>query len=292
MAVNSLEPPPRGINLFGVEWREWLAKLYRYVTENMSANYWLDEALGRWSNYSRTHKFGKSASVGTTFVPVCAGETYWTPTAATTLRAVSTDADDTSAGAGARTIVVQGLDANWALQTATITMAGTSDSSDTSESFIRVFRAWVATSGTYATASAASHQGEITIKTTAGTTVAKILTVDGLTTNGFGTGQTQIAAYTVPAGKKAILWSIDAWVDSTKTNDLVFFKRENADDVTSPYDSMRVVSEYVGIVSDVHENPGQAIDVFPAKTDIGIMARVSATTSTITANFSFTLADA
>ena len=63
------------------------------------------------------HKWGHNTNVGTSFVPVTSSGTYQTPTSAQALEILSSDANDAAAGTGARTVIVEGLDANWEYQT-------------------------------------------------------------------------------------------------------------------------------------------------------------------------------
>jgi hypothetical protein len=64
----------------------------------------------------------------------------WTrPTAAGTVSIVSTDADDTAAGAGAQVIAVEGLDADWNFQSELIATSGATPAVGT-KSFIRINR--------------------------------------------------------------------------------------------------------------------------------------------------------
>ena len=87
-------------------------------------------------------------------------ETIWTeggiyvyPTSAEAVYISSTDANDTSAGTGARTVKVFGLDANWELQEETVILNGqTQVRVGASLTWIRIFRAFVVTVGSGGTA--------------------------------------------------------------------------------------------------------------------------------------------
>ena len=59
-------------------------------------------ALGELPKYSIVSKFGRNDSVGTTIVPVSINGDYQTPEALTSLRIVSSDANDNITGTGAR----------------------------------------------------------------------------------------------------------------------------------------------------------------------------------------------
>ena len=193
-------------------------------------DFYFEIADGGNTEFEIIHKFGRNINVGTTAVPIATSGFYQVPTAAVTLEAISSDANDTAAGTGARIITVLGLDGNFAEIEEDISMNGVSASSATTNSFIRVFRAFVKESGTYASQTAGSHQGDITIRASGGG--ATYATID---TVGFPRGQTQIAAYTVPAGKEAFVKNIFIHVDSNKSMNVLFFQRAKADDVSSPY---------------------------------------------------------
>ena len=85
-------------------------------------NFWINITRGLIDEYEEIHKFGTSDAVGTTFVPIARGNVYQTPTTAQALEVVSTDANDTAAGTGARTVTVIGLDSTWQEITQTVPM--------------------------------------------------------------------------------------------------------------------------------------------------------------------------
>jgi len=231
----------------------------------------ISERNGSLSAYTHVNKFGRVLNYGTSIVDVNDQSTpsvYSWPTSPVTLEAISTSADDTAAGDGARTIVVQGLDANWEEQESTITMAGASASTATSESYIRIHRAYVATAGTYAATNAGGNAGVITIRTSsAGQTHIQLLTtVTGL-------GQSLVTRYTIPSGKTGYLihaaFSNAAVVN--KSSDFYLFRRENGDDSTAPVSSKRIIETFNGISSYFDREWTVPIKL-PEKTDIWVAA--------------------
>ena len=248
---------------------------------------WLDIGRGLQSGIRGISKFGRNSSVGTSFEPVCLGGIYNTPQAAsaTTLRIKSGgDANDTAAGSGAREVTLQGLDETFTEVTETIATAGASASSATTTTFTRVFRAWVSASGTYASAAAGSHSGDIVIENGSGGT--DWLTLD--TASGFPIGQSEIGMYSVGDTKTAYVKLRQASADSTKKFDLIFFHRGNADETAAPYTAMRAKSVVVGIEGG---NLGQyaASEVpfgpFEGPCDLGFMAKVSSGTAELSVEF-------
>ena len=100
-------------------------------------------------------KFGTNNDVDGSLETIWdAGGLYTYLTTATTVTVTSTDSDDSASGSGARTITVEGLDANYDLVSETLTVGGSAGTTE----FLRVFRAFVATSG-----STGSNEGTISV---------------------------------------------------------------------------------------------------------------------------------
>ncbi len=114
--------------------------------------------------------------------------------AAETLNIVSGSANDASAGTGARTVRVEGLDANGNWAEETFTLNGTTPVVSTS-TWLRVVRAFIVGAG-----SGGTNAGAITIKHN--TTTANIFAVIKA-----GRGMSMNAVFTVPTGKVARLTS-------------------------------------------------------------------------------------
>lgn len=231
-------------------------------------------------------KFG-SVVAGTSFVPVATGGVYRTPQVAdaTTLRVkAGGNALDTAAGTGARSITLEGLDATGARVSDTITTAGASASASTTQAFLRVSRAYVASSGSYATASAGSHAGDIVIEDTAGTQDWATLSATG-----FASGQSEIAVKTVPLGYTMYITHVTLGSDASKSSDVILFKRENILETAVPYTAMREQFKQTGLAGTQSLNPDVPFGPFPELTDVGWLAKVSTGTGTISAKFSYVL---
>ena len=242
-------------------------------------------AKGDAPGYSVVHKFGHNYAVGTTMVPIAIGGIYRTPqvSGATTVRIKAGDANDTAAGSGAREVTMQGLDETGALQTAVLASAGASASSSTTVTFIRLFRAWISASGTYATQSAGSQAADVVIENTAGT--EDWLTI---TANSFPAGQSGVGVYTIPLGYTGYVMEVDAFVDSNKSADLILFKRENILETAAPYSAMRELVRYVGVsgpVNKLHTSPIR----LPELTDFGFMGVMASGTSEISVHYEIRL---
>jgi len=257
----------------------------------LSREFLFEVSRGNIAGCSLVHKFGRNAAVGTTLTPVALGGIYRTPTAAVTLAAISTASADNQAGAGARELTLQYLDSNFALQNATLLMHptdGTIESSDTVTDVIRLFRAYVSSSGSYSDLSTptASHTGTITIRVSGGgATWATIEYYD----TAFGLGQTQIGWYTIPAGKTGYILSTAFSVETNKSVDLLFMQRRDADDITSPYSALRLVQNYDGLIG-FGEFDHKSVESYPEKTDIGFMVE-AASSAQVSAEFELLLVD-
>lgn len=131
---------------------------------SIPANYIYQSALGNVANTSTWHKFGYNADIDTAAPEVIAafGGSINIMTSADTLDVVSSDANDTSAGTGAQSVLITGIDENNAYQIEVVTMNGTT-AVTTSNQWLGVNRVVVLSSG-----SNGSNVGNITIDDTAG----------------------------------------------------------------------------------------------------------------------------
>lgn len=257
-----------------------------------SGSFLLEVSMGNVEGWDIIHKFGHSDAVSTTIVPVASGNIYPTPTTAETLEIVSNNIADNQAGIGARSVVVEGLDENFELQSIealTHATDGTVAEEITGYQWIRVFRAYVKDSGTYASQSAGSHQGSLTIRTSGGAG-QDWASIDPHT--GFPLGQSEIGVYTIPKGKKGWIGDIHTETDSAKTVDILFFRRSGANIVTAPYTSMRALAVFTGVTDSQDLAPKTWVGPFDEYTDIGFMAvRSSAGTSSVSVDFEILLQD-
>ena len=245
----------------------------------------LELARGAVPKYDVVHKFGRNSDVGQTFEPVTTTGTYWTPlaTGATTVRVKAGNANDTADGTGARSVTFTGIDINGNRLTETLATNGTSAGPDSTNSFMRIDRLWVASSGTYATDTAGSHAGDITIENSAGTEdIATISATD------WARGQSQIGVYTIPAGQIGYLNSSVISVDSNKTVDIGLYRRTGVTQTAAPYDAMRLIMEQNGISGIAPFRPDVPVNGFEGPCDIGFMAK-AAQAASVTVDFELIL---
>ena len=169
----------------------------QYLDETSVLPLGLNVSAGKIDGLSYINKFGHNPVVTTTTDP----EDMWTygglytfPSSAATLYVSSSD--DTDDGV----VNVQGLDANWAMQTKQVTLTGQTQAA-IDGTWISVFRAWTSTA-TSGDVYIAEQDGTISggVPQAATKIKAQILIADQ---------QTEMAIYTVPAGKQA--WICGWW---------------------------------------------------------------------------------
>lgn len=163
-----------------------------------------DPALAALNQYKGIRKIqlrGRNAAVSTSAETVWGpGATYARLSAGTALEVVSGSANDTSAGTGARTIVVEGLDGDYNEFTETVTLNGVSAVALTNTSAVAINNAYVATAG-----SGLTNAGAIDIRTVAGSTIKRQIST-GAT---LGLGQAADFLFTIPAGHIGLLKTIE-----------------------------------------------------------------------------------
>jgi hypothetical protein len=248
--------------------------------ETISEDYLLSVARGEVEGAYMVHKFGANDNVGTTLVPITSTGFYRTPTSAVSLEILSSDADDNSAGVGGRSVAIIGLNASGHEITQIVNLNGLS-AVQIPIDMLRVYRAYIYSSGSYATQTSPSHQGTITIRESGGgQNWAQITTIGG-----FGSGQTEIGVYTVPKGYTCSLLGKTMSVNSVKYADMFFFQRQNILQFTAPYNPIRLVERHAGVTGIQEIKSTGAISVIPELTDIGFMGKSPQGTSEVSVEF-------
>lgn len=239
-------------------------------------------ALGNRPVAKTVYKFGLNPDIaGAAETVDYAGGTYagWITAASAVRVKAGGNAADTAAGAGARKIIVSGLDQNWAEAQEEITLAGASASAATTTTFIRVYRAYITDVGAYG----GLNTGAITVETTGGTVVAYIQA---------GAGQTQFSGYTIPAGYTGWLGAAVINVDPANTARVSMWQRRNADTVAAPYTGARLVYRLENVSGYISDSLIAHIP-FPAKTDVWWTAakQTGGGNTSVSINFDIILTD-
>ena len=247
------------------------------ITPKIPQSYGLELSKGNIPNHIGINKYGSNTDIDTTTDP----ETIWSTgglytflSSAGTVAVVSSDANDDDGDTGARTISIEGLDANYDQITETVTLNGTGSVNTTTHTdWLRVNRAYVVSAG-----SSEKNEGIITMSV-GGTTVATIPAEKG---------QTQMAIYTVPNGYNAYITNLfGAIVKGTgaATNaDVQFYSRKN--------NVIRLQQEISLDSAGTSEfNKTYAIPLaFEEKTDIYAEALVGSNNTTVFVNFGIIIA--
>jgi len=255
------------------------------VTSSVSSNFYFDVVSGKLDGYKIVHKFG-ATTLDTSIHPMTFSQHYRTPLTAVSLEVLSDDADDNIAGLGARKLVIVGLNSSWDEVTQEINLNGTTAVSIPIP-FTRVYRWYVSESGTYGNESIGSHQGDLTIRQAGGGEVWSIIYK-----NPFPIGQSLIGAYSVPRGYDAYLLKKVIFVDSTKSADIYFFKREYINDTSSPYEgTMRLVEREVGVTGGYDLTLASPNFICRSPCDLGFMGLISVGTAEASIEFEILLVE-
>lgn len=265
---------------------EWTLEQIRHLLTTrltpFGDDFLIEVQKGSIPGHSLVHKFGRNDNVpmdSWEFINLL-GFTAWPLSAPTTVRIkAGGDAADVAGGAGAREIIVQGLDDSFNVAEEAIATNGINVSAATATSFWRVHRAFVSAVGTYGAANTAA----VTVENSGGgTDVIQIGTEEG---------QTQFGGWTVPIDKTAYLLSLHMHVDSKKIANIRMFTREDIGDVVAPMKSKRLGLFFDGVVGNVTyraQGPEMAI---PEKTDIWLEAFGDGATAEVACDFELLVVD-
>ena len=236
------------------------------------------------------HKFGRNFAVGTTFVPVTIGGVYRMPqvAAATKLRIKAGNTNDTVAGSGARTVLIQGTLIDGSEATEILSTAGIAASADSTNDYIRLYRAYVVESGTYGDGlTSKSHADDIVIENAAGT--ADWMTIDS---TDFSRGQSEVALYPIPTGSIGYIKYNKVNTDALKSTTVILVQRQGILDTAAPYHAFRLIGQLGGIAGSQTLEPDVAYGPYPAGTDLGFFAKVSTGTGEVDIDYEIFLTDA
>ena len=152
----------------------------------------LQVARGQITGHKTIFKFGNNSDINGALETIWSrGGLYVYPTSAIQMKVSSSSANDAALGTGARTVSVQGLDQSYNEVAETVTLTGQTEVL-TTNTFIRVFRAFVITAGSGGTAAGTIYVGTGTVTAGVPATVYAEIAL--------GDNQTTMATWTVPAG--------------------------------------------------------------------------------------------
>lgn len=234
-------------------------------------------AIGALPGVTELHKFGRDGTATTTEDIIGVGVTRdeVLPASAGVSRVrvqAGGNAADTVAGAGARRVLVSGLDDTFAEVSEVLELAGASASAYTTADFRRLNRAFVTEVGTYNGKAAA----DITIEDESGNTRCVITS---------GLGQTQLCYYTVPAGKTMLLLKSFIRVETGKSATVRMYQRWHNDGETKHF-APRLVTEWPMVTGGTQESSEHATwEVYPERSDIYMTAQAASGTARVNAEF-------
>lgn len=170
----------------------------------------LQVARDQISFHKTIFKFGFNPDVDNALETIWAeGGLYSYLSAASVLKVSSSSTADTSAGTGARTVELNGLDADYNEIDEVITLNGQT-SVNTTQEFLRINRMIIRSAGSGGTNAGVVYAGTGTV--TSGVPANKYATV------AIGDGQSLMALWTVPLGYTAYLYQTDITVATTQNN--------------------------------------------------------------------------
>ena len=232
----------------------------------------LNIARGLVRNTYHVNKFGYNGSVGTSYETVWSGSNLVPYVSiANNMVVTSSSSDDDVGGTGAQTITVEGLDENYNPVSAIFNMNGTGNSTNTSVSFLRAYRAVVNTVG-----SDDSNQGIIT---------GSLSTNDVIQLNP-DENQTLQANFTTAANTTAFI--TDIHLSSGKENKTGLFRLAVRDNRTpnKPFANKQIVELYRNATAIEYPVPLK----IPEKHDIEIQCKnLDASTLSTSATFNLTI---
>ena len=157
----------------------------------------LQVARGQITMHRSFCQFGANGAVGTSLETVWVGSSLYTfPAAAAATTISSSSADDASAGTGARTVLVEGLNASYEAVSESASLNGQTGVTLTNQ-YLRVNKVTVLTAGSGGTSAGSIYVGTGTVNTGV---PANIINRTGSSSN-----ESESAFYTVPAGYTAFI---------------------------------------------------------------------------------------
>ncbi len=243
-------------------------------------DFYFESAFGNLKNEdSAAFIVGRNDIVGTSFVPLSNGAlcVHKMPSEATKLRVKAGNVNDSAAGSGARSILLNGIGAGGEQLQEVLITNGTSAGPDSQFEYIRLSTFDVLDSGTYLRpVSANSHAGDITIENAAGTEDWGIID-----STDYPRGVSESGCITAPAGVAIAITDIYYSVDRAKVSDITILERSDILTETAPFASARSVFYLNGLISQGSLQLKAPIFV-PSLSDVIILGKIDSGTAAIT----------
>jgi len=228
----------------------------------------LQVARGQVAFHETQFKFGFNSDIDDSLETVWAeGGLYSYLSAASVLKISSSSTDDTSAGTGARTITISGLDANYDEISESVTLNGQT-AVNTTQSFLRVFRMIVDTAGSGGQNAGVIYAGTGTV--TSGVPANKYGTI------AVGDNQTLMCFWTVPRGYTAYLYQIDISMNTEVAN-----KFGTVSIVARPEGGVFNIKDKFALSQDIIHQEFRHPIKFAEKTDLEVRAIASSSNANL-----------
>ena len=245
-------------------------------TTGSSYDWTINISAGAVDGTSYIEKFGMNVDVDSNKETIWdGGEIYSYISTAETVAVTSTAGADSAAGTGARTVEIQGLDADYNVVLETLTIGGAAGTTE----FIRIFRAKVVTAGT-----SGINEGTISVTSSDTSTVLAQIGVDGTGSNAAGRGQTFMSLYTVPAGKTAYLTQWTVGCGKQNTDAVATF-------LARPEDGAWNAKDIITVSATTYAKDYKIPLQFTEKTDIEVRAYSTTNNSLVSSTFNLILID-
>lgn len=231
-------------------------------------------ALGQIPGASFRQLFGVG-TVNTSFQPLLGQgtpATYSYLTSAAALEVVSTDANDTAAGTGARRVRFSYIDSAGALQLSDIISLNGTSAVAAGVSALRVEDVWVVDQGSYGQIGTA-NAGEISVQTSGGGTVHRRIPA--------GAGQAVGASMTIPTGYRALLYGGRVDLPAGTTVDIALYSRPLLTRASAPFAPMRELRKWEGRTGAFTFQQPMPL-ALPEASDLALAAKVGSGTALVT----------
>ena len=237
----------------------------------------LQVARGQVAYHESVYKFGNNAAVANVTETIWQqGGLYSYLSAASVLKVSSSSANDTSAGTGARTVELFGLDGDYNEINEVVTLNGQTAVNST-QSYLRINRMIVRSAGSGGYNAGVIYAGTGTVTTGVPANIYA-------TINGDGTNQTLMALWTVPAGYTGYLMQYDV-SNGTTSNTPAVCKLTL---VARPYGEVFQSKDVKSLTTGMHIENTLIVPVkFTEKTDIEVRAVSSSASVTFDISAAF-----
>ena len=237
----------------------------------------LQVARGQVAYHESVYKFGNNAEVADSTETIWQqGGLYSYLSAASVLKVSSSSANDTSAGTGARTVELFGLDGDYNEINELVTLNGQT-AVNTTQSYLRINRMIVRSAGSGGYNAGIIYAGTGTVTTGVPANIYA-------TINGDGTNQSLMALWTVPAGYTGYLMQYDV-SNGTSSNTPAVCKMTL---VARPYGEVFQSKDVKSLTTGMHIENTLVVPIkFAEKTDIEVRAVSSSASVTFDISAAF-----